>query len=79
MARGQQLIQKASAHAGEQNHHVEFARKQALGKLKSFLIALDGYFAHGWREDRFALLAPNQFRHFNGAPAFEGENFAAGE
>ena len=79
VARGQHFIECAGAHTGEQDHHVEFAAKEALGEGEGAGIVFQGRFAHGGGDEWLAILAANEFGDFRGAAALEGEDAEAVE
>ena len=79
VSRGERLIQNARTHASKQNHHVELAGEQALGEAEGFFVALERGFAHGRRDDGFALLLANELGDFGGAPALERDDFETSE
>ena len=68
---GQDFIERASADACEEDHHVEFAAKQPLGEIERFGIVFDGSLAHRGRDERLATLAADQLGDLGGAAAFE--------
>ena len=77
IARRQDFIERPRADAGEKDHQIELAAKQALGELERFGIVLDGRLAHGRRDKRIAALPADQLGHFGGAPALERDDAQA--
>jgi hypothetical protein len=72
-------MEQAGAHAGEQDHHVELAGEEALGELEGGLVALQGRFAHGGGQHRFASLFANQLGDPGGAAALQRQDVHSGE
>src|SRR6266478_4921217 len=49
------------------------AGEQLFGELESLVVVLERSFAHGWRDERVALLAADELCDLRSAAAFEGE------
>ena len=70
----QHARQLPRADAGQQDHHIEAAGIQPLGKREDGIVGRDRDLAHRRGHERHAPLLADQFGRFGGAAAFERED-----
>src|SRR5207247_5560563 len=73
------LQHEARADAGEEDHHVELARKQTLAEAQHVRVLFQGHLAHGRRDQRATAVPLDELYHLLSHPAFKGGHTQACE